>query len=783
LTGAAQVAASDVVQQLFDLHNQERQKNGIAPFTCLDSQLSQLSADHVKYEVQIDNINHDGFSERCDAVGQVACGENTLYDYVEDAAKFTQSWMNSSGHRKNILNGDYTHVGFAVQKGPSGKWFATALFTSDNPHPNTCGTSTPAPTNNPSPTSAPTTANPLPTGPPDSTTIKPTRRPAPKTPTPIPYTKKPTTKPTVQPTSAPTDEPSDDPTDAPSNEPTDAPEPSSVDAVIKQLYDAHNAARQQNGVKPFTCLDSKLSSLSLDHVNYEIKVGNINHDGFQDRCRAAGNSGGCGENTLYDYEGNAQKMTTSWMNSSGHRANILNSAYNHVGFGVKKASDGRYYATAVKYPEPNYSIKGHTKTKEPSETPKASLESSTTQKPSSGSSATQKTNLESSATQKPSSGSSAWQSPPNSANTASGASSPNSTAIIVTIVVIVVVLVAVSVFCCCRKKKSMFEEVERMDCDYSHVQEQPRFNDSVPIKSEQLAPWHTNQYKLTESRSSTSTCRSSGMGTLTNGSSNSQRMSARRPDPNFSKIDMLDSPYIVRFKGASWTAPADIVLVTEFIDAWDLRTVLDNNSTRLYTWQHKVSCALALATTTLAKLFDPCTSDNDCGSTELFCIQPTGPTWGKCGLKHVAKSGELSRSQNMGAQFASAEDIVQQLFDLHNAAREENGVESYTCLDSTLSSLSMDHVNYEIEIGDINHDGFGERCEAAGNPGFCAENTLYVYEKSAALMTKNWMNSPGHRKNILNPSINHAGFAVKMASDGRYYATAMFTQDSGECPP
>ncbi|OQR81038.1 hypothetical protein THRCLA_23421, partial [Thraustotheca clavata] len=78
--------------------------------------------------------------------------------------------------------------------------------------------------------------------------------------------------------------------------------------------------------------------------SYEIKVGNINRDGFQDRCRVAGNSGGCSENTLYDYEGNAQKMTTSWMNSSGHRANILNAKFNHVGFGAKKYSDDRYYA-------------------------------------------------------------------------------------------------------------------------------------------------------------------------------------------------------------------------------------------------------------------------------------------------------------------------------------------------------------------------------------------------------------------------------------------------------
>ncbi|KDO26666.1 hypothetical protein SPRG_20469 [Saprolegnia parasitica CBS 223.65] len=348
-TVAARSMADDLVQQLFELHNQERQKNGVAPFECLDSQLSQLSLDHVKYEVSIDNINHDGFSGRCKKVGNVACGENTLYDFKGDAAKFTQSWMNSPGHRKNILNGAYKHVGFAVEKGPSGKWFATSMFTDTNPRTDVCGAKpgpvaptdapyTPKPTARPLPTAKPT-ARPLPTGPPISTTTKPTKRPTPKTPTPIPYTKRPTKRPTTAPTYEPSDEPSDDP----SYDPTDAP---SSD-VVKQLFKFHNEERQKNGLKPFSCLNSKLSSLSMDHVNYEISIGDINHDGFSERCQDAGNYGGCGENTLYDYQGDARVMTTSWMNSAGHRANILNRDYNHVGFAVKKGGDNRYYATAM----------------------------------------------------------------------------------------------------------------------------------------------------------------------------------------------------------------------------------------------------------------------------------------------------------------------------------------------------------------------------------------------------------------------------------------------------
>ncbi|OQR84364.1 hypothetical protein ACHHYP_13473 [Achlya hypogyna] len=202
--------------------------------------------------------------------------------------------MDSEGHRANILNGEYKHVGFAVEQGPSGKWFATAMFTASNPHPNVCGGD-----NEP--------------------------EPAPEAPTEDPYS-------------------GDYSHDGSDDAPTETPEGGDIN---QQLFDAHNQAREKNGVQPFTCLNSKLSSLSMNHVDYEISIGDINHDGFSGRCEQAGNNGACAENTLYNYDGDAHGMTTQWMNSEGHRANILNSAYNNVGFAVKKASDGRYYATAM----------------------------------------------------------------------------------------------------------------------------------------------------------------------------------------------------------------------------------------------------------------------------------------------------------------------------------------------------------------------------------------------------------------------------------------------------
>jgi len=51
-----------------------------------------------------------------------------------------------------------------------------------------------------------------------------------------------------------------------------------------------------------------------------------------------------GENIAYGQR-TAQEVMTAWMNSSGHRANILNANYNQIGVGVAKKSNGTLYFT------------------------------------------------------------------------------------------------------------------------------------------------------------------------------------------------------------------------------------------------------------------------------------------------------------------------------------------------------------------------------------------------------------------------------------------------------
>ena len=64
-------------------------------------------------------------------------------------------------------------------------------------------------------------------------------------------------------------------------------------------------------------------------------------------------------------------------------------------------------------------------------------------------------------------------------------------------------------------------------------------------------------------------------------------------------------------------------------------------------------------------------------------------------------------------------------------------------------------------------EAFGIKSSAAG------ENIAYGQRTPQAVMN-DWMNSPGHRANILSPSYNQIGVGVAKAANGTYYWTQMF---------
>ncbi|MEL7086785.1 MAG: CAP domain-containing protein [Cyanobacteria bacterium J06597_1] len=99
-------------------------------------------------------------------------GENIAAGY-RSAQSVVQGWMNSEGHRKNILNGSFTHMGLGTVANDSGRLYWTQVFAAGDPEPGvyspqTEGSSSPPPADPPSDPTPPvgSPSDPPPTSPP-----------------------------------------------------------------------------------------------------------------------------------------------------------------------------------------------------------------------------------------------------------------------------------------------------------------------------------------------------------------------------------------------------------------------------------------------------------------------------------------------------------------------------------------------------------------------------------------------------------------------------------------
>lgn len=165
-----------------------------------------------------------------------------------------------------------------------------------------------------------------------------------------PATASPTHRPTAQPsssthkpqpTAAPSTPAAPKPTATPST-PKATPTASSATARVVQLV---NAERAKVGCHPLT-VNAELTKAAQAHSADMAAHQNMSHTGSDgsspgDRITRAGYSWSAyGENVAYGYATPEQVMT-GWMNSPGHRANILNCSYKEIGVGL--AQPGSYW--------------------------------------------------------------------------------------------------------------------------------------------------------------------------------------------------------------------------------------------------------------------------------------------------------------------------------------------------------------------------------------------------------------------------------------------------------
>lgn len=89
-----------------------------------DGSLAALASDHAADMARRDSLDHNGFMTSRGPRG--ARAENVAYGCQESACVI-QQWVNSSGHRKNMLIPGLTRYGLASATSPSGRKYWTLL--------------------------------------------------------------------------------------------------------------------------------------------------------------------------------------------------------------------------------------------------------------------------------------------------------------------------------------------------------------------------------------------------------------------------------------------------------------------------------------------------------------------------------------------------------------------------------------------------------------------------------------------------------------------------------
>lgn len=98
------------VEKLLLLHNEQRELKGRVGFV-LDPYLIKYAQNHAEWMAQKNRMKHSDISV---LIGTYStAGENIAWNQ-SDEKEVVVAWMNSSGHRANILNRSFTKVGFGL---------------------------------------------------------------------------------------------------------------------------------------------------------------------------------------------------------------------------------------------------------------------------------------------------------------------------------------------------------------------------------------------------------------------------------------------------------------------------------------------------------------------------------------------------------------------------------------------------------------------------------------------------------------------------------------------
>lgn len=131
-------------------------------------------------------------------------------------------------------------------------------------------------------------------------------------------------------------------------------------------------------------------------------------------------------------------------------------------------------------------------------------------------------------------------------------------------------------------------------------------------------------------------------------------------------------------------------------------------------------------------------------------------------------------------------DASNELLGAHNAQRAAQGLPPLR-LDPAVQQAAQAHAHAMAASGRMAHVGVGDgspwsRLEEAGYDYSDAAENVAAWQPDVASVMSAWMNSPGHRINILGP-YRDCGMALAYSNDGRAYWCALFATSKTASSP
>jgi uncharacterized protein YkwD len=112
--------------QIAALVNNERAAAGLAPLKASGC-AQTFAVTWSTHMAATADFSHQSLTPIMTGCGARGAGENIAYG-ATSAAQFMDLWMNSAGHKANILRASFTHLGVGVVRASDGRWYATQDF-------------------------------------------------------------------------------------------------------------------------------------------------------------------------------------------------------------------------------------------------------------------------------------------------------------------------------------------------------------------------------------------------------------------------------------------------------------------------------------------------------------------------------------------------------------------------------------------------------------------------------------------------------------------------------